>query len=252
MKSIANRVAVLDANRTRTGYLERLSTRALSEAECDRLIIANLELVAEALRNAGILRERSSLRCLGRQVQRIDLLCAEVDATTDELKRLVLIEDKLIRNPEARREVVAQILDYAAVLEVLDPQAVIEKAGPEDQQWLEDQVPQLRRILATSDFLLLIAGDDIHAGAIQLVERMARDRDPVSNTDVAMLGLTLFHDGDRLLFVPNVIGGSSVRSASFACASTYLPRTCRAFLWPFSGSPSLTAAKAIAMTVLTP
>jgi hypothetical protein len=119
----------------------------------------------------------------------------------------VLVEDKLFRNPQARREVVAQILDYATVLEVLDPQALIEEVAADAQQWLEDQVPQLKRILVTSDFLLLITGDDILPSAAQLVERMARDCVPVSNTDVAMLGLSLFQDGDRVLLVPNVIGG---------------------------------------------
>jgi hypothetical protein len=44
---------------------------------------------------------------------------AEVDPD-DRLERLVLVEDKLLRNPEARRKVVAQILEYRQKVQVGD------------------------------------------------------------------------------------------------------------------------------------
>jgi len=207
MRAIPNRLAVLDGDRKRVGYLARVPSTAISEADCDRLIVENLDLVAETLRNAGILPESSDLLLLGTQVRCIDVLCAERDLGTDELRRLVLIESKLFRNPQARREVVAQLLDYASDLDLVGPQEMIEALDADAQQWLEDQVPQLKRLLATSDYLLLIAGDDVQPRAAQLVARMARDRAPLSHTDVVMLGLSLFRDGDRMLLVPNVVGG---------------------------------------------
>src|SRR5438128_7871891 len=51
-------------------------------------------------------------RYLGSQISGIDVLFAEVDAS-GAFRRFVLVEDKLLRNPEAKRTVLAQILDYA-------------------------------------------------------------------------------------------------------------------------------------------
>jgi hypothetical protein len=95
--------------------------------------------------------------------------------------RLVLLEAKLWRNPEARRKVVAQILDYAQALstwtyEDLQREVsktlgrkgnvlyeLVAKAYPDtDEAQFVDQVQQsLRR----GRFLLLIAGDGIREGA---------------------------------------------------------------------------------------
>lgn len=95
--------------------------------------------------------------------------------------RLVLLEAKLWRNPEARRKVVAQILDYAQALstwayEDLQRQVsralgrsgnilyeLVSSAYPEtDEAQFVDQVQQsLRR----GRFLLLIVGDGIREGA---------------------------------------------------------------------------------------
>jgi len=207
MRSIPTRVSVLDERYQHVRYLRRADTGGLSEAECDALIAAHLDLIGETLREAAILPADSELRLLGRQIHKIDILCGEFDSSTDELRRLVLIEDKLLRNPQSRREVVAQILDYAATLDGLDASGLLEALDEKTQSVLGDQLPELRRVLAVSDFLLLIVGDDVQPRAAQLVERMARDRDPLSRTDVALLALTMFVDGNHRLLVPNVVGG---------------------------------------------
>lgn len=99
--------------------------------------------------------------------------------------QLVLVETKLWRNAEARRVVVAQILDYAKQLttwsyEDLSRQtAMASKRGPNH---LLDCVRELHpdideaafvdgvnRSLKTGDFLLIIAGDGIRYGAESLV-----------------------------------------------------------------------------------
>jgi hypothetical protein len=43
--------------------------------------------------------------------------------------------------------------------------------------------------------------------AAQLVARMIRAGGSLSHTDIVMLGLSLFQDGDRMFLVPNVVGG---------------------------------------------
>lgn len=104
--------------------------------------------------------------------------------------QVVLVETKLWRNPEARREVVGQILDYAKQLttwtyEVLQQKAAI--AARTDASILIRQVRQyfpdadetafidgVGRSLATGDFLLLIIGDGIRYGAEALVVFLER------------------------------------------------------------------------------
>lgn len=104
--------------------------------------------------------------------------------------QLVLVETKLWRNAEARRVVVAQILDYAKELsrwtyEDLSRQtAIASKRGP---GFLLDCVraryPDLdeaafvdgiNRSLVTGDFILIIAGDGIRHGAESLVSFLDR------------------------------------------------------------------------------
>jgi len=97
--------------------------------------------------------------------------------------QLILVETKLWRNPEARREVVAQILDYAKQLtswtyeDLVRESAVATKQGQDyfsgclskygvDESAFVDGV---NRSLSTGDFLLLIVGDGIRSGAKSLV-----------------------------------------------------------------------------------
>ena len=110
----------------------------------------------------------------------IDVLLA------DEHGRLVVVECKLWRNPQARREVVGQILDYARELsrygyEDLQRQITIatrrqgnvlytlarEAGGMLDEAQFVDRVS---RDLAAGRFLLLIAGDGITEGTRRIGE----------------------------------------------------------------------------------
>jgi hypothetical protein len=99
--------------------------------------------------------------------------------------QLVLVETKLWRSPEARRQVVAQILDYAKQLtswkyEDLDREvAKVTKSGPgflanllrETVKEFDEAafVDGVTRSLRIGDFLLLIVGDGIRSGAEALV-----------------------------------------------------------------------------------
>lgn len=100
--------------------------------------------------------------------------------------RPVIVETKLWRNPEARRKVVSQVLDYAKELIKLDfesldaavrtarqtvdhenpPKGIIEILSGKDQKIDEARFRDaLARNLRRGDMLLLIAGDGIKEGA---------------------------------------------------------------------------------------
>lgn len=102
-----------------------------------------------------------------------------------ETGHLVLVETKLWRNPEARRVVVAQILDYAKQLtswsftDLARETAIATKQGAEyllncvrkvNPNFDEaDFVDGVTNSLKSGDFLLLIVGDGIRTGTESLV-----------------------------------------------------------------------------------
>ena len=102
--------------------------------------------------------------------------------------KIVLVETKLWRNPNARREVVAQILDYAKQLtawsydDLAREAAIASKNGPDylsnclKAYGVEEQgfVDGINRSLKIGDFLLLIVGDGIRTGAESLVAFIER------------------------------------------------------------------------------
>jgi Domain of unknown function (DUF4268) len=129
--------------------------------------------------------------------------------------QVVLVETKLWRNPQARREVVGQILDYAKQLttwtyEVFDQKAALAACseGKHLLNCLRKRYPEadetafidgVERSLATGDFLLLIVGDGIRYGAEALVtflERYGNLRFGLGLVEVAAYRLP---DGQTLL-----------------------------------------------------
>jgi hypothetical protein len=104
--------------------------------------------------------------------------------------QLVLVETKLWRNAEARRVVVAQILDYAKELsnwsyeDLARETARASKGGPgyllERVRALHADLDEaafvdgINRSLAAGDFILIIAGDGIRSGAEALVSFLER------------------------------------------------------------------------------
>ncbi|MDF2457771.1 MAG: hypothetical protein K0S79_187 [Nitrospira sp.] len=129
--------------------------------------------------------------------------------------QVVLVETKLWRNPEARREVVAQILDYAKQLtswnyDVLEEAASLAARKPPGHllRCLMERFPDadqasfvdgIGRSLQAGDFLLLIIGDGIRYGAESLVnflERYGNLRFSLSLVEAAAFRLP---DGQMLL-----------------------------------------------------
>jgi len=147
--------------------------------------------------------------------------------------QIVLVETKLWRNPEARREVVAQILDYAKQLtswtyEDLAREAAI--ASKQGQSYLSGClrkhgieeaafVDGINRSLKTGDFLLLIVGDGIRSGAQSLVgfiERYGNLRFGLGLIEVAAYKLPT----DDVLLQPRILAKTEVLKRTVLIASS--------------------------------
>jgi hypothetical protein len=79
------------------------------------------------------------LRLIARELKDIDLLFA------DERGLLTIVETKLIENPDSRREVVAQVLDYASKLEKMDALALCKEISfQKDKEEAVKDFPEIR------------------------------------------------------------------------------------------------------------
>ena len=113
-------------------------------------------------------------------------------AYVSETGRLTLVECKLWRNPQARREVVAQVLDYAKEInrwsyDDLNDAVVRARSGENNGNGIVDLVQaqnetldeaafvdDVTRNLADGRFLLLVVGDGIREGVERIAEHLRR------------------------------------------------------------------------------
>jgi len=136
--------------------------------------------------------------------------------------RLIIIETKLWRNPEARRKVIAQILDYAkevARWTYEDLQREINKrlktsgntlykvaCGSDVDEPLEEAsfVDAVSRNLRKGNFLLLVVGDGIHEGAAGITDFLSTAG--YLEFTFALIELAVYKEDDLgTLVIPRVI-----------------------------------------------
>lgn len=152
-------------------------------------------------------------------VGRIDALLV------DHRGRLVVVEAKLWRNPQARREVVGQILDYARELArwtYEDLQREVSSATKRQGNVLFDLVreadgdcdearfvDQVSRDLRAGRFLLLIVGDGITEGTQRIGEFLADHAGLAFDFALIEVAQYRFHDArlglERLIVQPRLI-----------------------------------------------
>jgi len=178
----------------------------LKERDLDELVVKQHNLLANLLVENDLM-EGSSLRYIGRQFHDVDVLFAEVDEE-DEPLRLVLVENKLLKNPEAKRRVIGQIIEYAARFQETVTAEGLANRFPEHKEWVDQNAELLNRQLQRGDFLLVICGDGIHANLADIVGRLARraDRHPTSGMQLALVSMALYVGGAQRLLVPHVVG----------------------------------------------
>jgi hypothetical protein len=183
--------------------------RRLLEKDYDALIVQSRDVIAELLRDDELIAQDSKLKYLGRQIANLDVLFAET-GPDEEFRRLVIVEDKLLRNPEARRTVLAQILDYAHKLQYdLTADQLIDALDDQLQEWAADNRDEIESSLRIGDCLLLIFGDEIHARVATLAERFAKQANPLSRCEVALVAMNLYSDGARHLLIPTIFGAAA-------------------------------------------
>lgn len=118
--------------------------------------------------------------------------------------RIGIVETKLSYNPQKRREVVAQVLDYALSLQESDREDLPDLPNSPDAPLEED----LAECLRSGRFLLIIAGDALDPRALRLSQSML-GRHLTSEWDLAMVDLNVYrrrHDDDDLIVVPELLG----------------------------------------------
>lgn len=118
--------------------------------------------------------------------------------------RIGLVETKLSFNPEKRREVVAQVLEYALALQELDvsllPDLPDDTNAPDEEDVAEH--------LAAGNFLLIVAGDALDPRAIRLAQELV-GRHLISGWSLGMVDLNLFQsptDSECVFLVPELRG----------------------------------------------
>lgn len=170
-------------------------------------------------------------------------LCMEMDTPAGPVDvlyatptgRLALLETKLWRNSEARRKVIAQLLDYATQIarwdysrlesavrqarQKLHPEQpfealgawVTERASDLSEQRFNDAIS---KTLSKGDFLLIIAGDGIREGAGAIAQFL--DRNGGLHFSFGLIECAIYEgpDGSRLL-QPRVIAQTAIVERTF-------------------------------------
>ena len=142
----------------------------------------------------------------------------------NHLGRLTLAEFKLWRNPEARRTVVGQILDYAKELAswgYQDLQSKVSLALGREGNVLYDLVRErhpgvdeaafcdnVTRHLKRGEFLMLIVGDGIREDVEKIVDFVQSHGGLHFN--LALVEAALWRDGTRLIVQPRVLARTKI------------------------------------------
>jgi hypothetical protein len=180
-----------------------------AERDYDRVFATCLDVIESLLRESGDIADDSTLLLLsepGKQVAKIDLLLAEVGPSDDkEFRRLVIVEDKLSTNAESRRKVLAQLLDYSNIVQrELTPDGLPDSVS----DWVEEYRDEIHQGMRAGDFLLIICGDEIHDRLGGLVQSYLLRLDKANRSDVVLISLPVYSDGDTHILVPHVVGGT--------------------------------------------
>jgi hypothetical protein len=210
--TLTNEVFTLAGTSLAGAPYERQSAQdlGLNEDWLQRAIAANLELVLSPCRAAGLIDEDEDWYLRGREVGiakigSVDLLLVS------ESGRIALVETKMSYNPDKRRAVLAQILEYALRLQDLDAGELLPLPDlPFDSQPSRADV---EGHLSDGDFLLIIAGDRIDPRVARLSRGMLGNNLTLP-WDLALVDVALFErpsEGRRVerrdrLIVPTLVG----------------------------------------------
>lgn len=165
------------------------------------------EVVLGPCREAGlILPKDEEWRFWGREVGLGEAGGISIDVLLlSESGRIGIVETKLAYNPQARREVVAQALEYAIHLPSMaigELPAVPE--GHDHRPFVDPDIIQDK--VEAGDYLLIIAGDQLDPRAVKLSKEVLR-RHMIHGWDLALVEVAVFQeqeDSGRGILVPHL------------------------------------------------
>lgn len=191
-----------DGKSSQVAYERRTAAQlGLKEDWFQNAIATNPRLVIEPCIEAGLTDENWWF--WGREVETevgpIDVLLVS------ESGRVCMVETKLAYNPEGRRKVVAQLLDYAAHLAELRPDE-LPPLPPESGVTAH----QVERRIEEADFLLVVAGDSLDSRAVKLSQAFLAQH-MLNTWDLALVELSIFEPLSKngraeYLLVPHLRG----------------------------------------------
>ena len=220
----------LDPILIEAGVSRRLHRLRRVHEEFDEAFLQELLVQHPALLPVQSLREDvGDLLCIGREV------VAGESGSIDNLYLSaggypVLVETKLWRNPEARREVLAQVLDYTkdlvgrdfawferqwaafAAERKLGSDSLVDRLSSLADDEIDEPyfVDRVNRALTQGDILLLVVGDGIETRLQRLVDHLCRQSSRLRYS-LALLELACYQiarpsTSDEILVVPRLIG----------------------------------------------
>ena len=179
-------------------------TAGLNESWFRDAIFDNPELVLSPCRAAGQVDEREAW--LPWRTEH-NFGSGPVDVLlVSSYGRIGIVETKLSYNPQKRREVVAQILDYALALQGEEFSSLNLPPLPEDDA--APDIDDLRDGIEAGKFLLIVAGDALDPRALRLSQAVL-GRNMTSEWDLAMIDLNVFEspaDPGGVVIVPELLG----------------------------------------------
>lgn len=202
-----------DGGRSAYRFRRAKDVSGLAESWFRDSILANPELVLGPCRAAGLVEQDEDWYSWAKEVT-VGTIGAIDVLLVSRLGRVGIVETKLFFNPEARRTVLAQALDYAIHLpEIkLDNLPIVPSEVGVAREDIEEH-------LATGDFLLIVAGDDLDPRAVRLSEALLGEH--LANPwDLAMVDVSLYEATEQP--ESGFLAVSALRSALVAKARNVL------------------------------
>ncbi|MGO8816579.1 MAG: hypothetical protein ACLQVG_18235 [Terriglobia bacterium] len=189
------------------GFKEKWLQRAIAE---------NIELVLGPCRSGRLIPRDERWRYWGSEVSLKEAGGISIDVLIlSSSGRIGIVETKLEYNPEARREVVAQVLEYAihfrgVIVEELTAQLPIPLG---DDGLVFADPGEIQAKIEGGDYLLIIAGDQLDPRAVRLSSEVL-GRHVIQGWDLALVEVSTFErktesDRKEYLLVPHL--GSAIK-----------------------------------------
>jgi hypothetical protein len=206
-------VDIDNPNTIKTSYqISSARSLAIKENWFRDSIFKNPEIVISPCRSAGITDEEWSGWAKEVAVYSDDKeLIGRIDVLLiSNSGRIGLVETKLAYNPEKRREVIAQILDYALNLPSNGEQILEKHSIPIINEASISTENEILERFSEADFLLILAGDKIDPKAVKLSSSINGDH-LLNPWDLAAIDVSIFKKIDDslvpdFLIVPTIRG----------------------------------------------